>query len=246
MTEPSGPARLLVHRDGDVVVLTFNRPERRNALDRTAFAELTGALRAADGDHEVGAVVLAGAPPAFCAGADLDELKTLSDDDPRALGPVFEELLDTLARLSVPLIAAVDGAAVGLGATLLLHCDVVVAGDQARLRFPFVPLGVTVEAGAGALLPELVGAQQAARLLLTGCWVDADEAMSLGLAAVRAVAALPAAMELARAVAAQPREAVRTTRALLAALRRPSVDAARAEERVAWARLQNRRPVDPR
>jgi enoyl-CoA hydratase/carnithine racemase len=237
---------LLVRRDGDVVVLTFNRPERRNALDRTMFGALTEQLRSADRDAEVGVVVLTGAPPAFCAGADLDELKTLSGDDPRALGPVFEELLDTLAAMSVPLVAAVDGAAVGLGATLLLHCDVVVAGDSARLRFPFVALGVTVEAGAGALLPSLVGTQQAARLLLTGCWVDADEAVGLGLVALRAPVALPVAIELAQSVAAQPREAVRTTRQLLAALRRPTVEAARVEEREAWSRLQNRRPHDPR
>jgi len=246
MSDRLGSARLLVREDSDVIVLTFNQPERRNALDRTAFGELTAALRAADQNSAVGAVVLTGAPPAFCAGADLDELKTRSDDDPRALGPAFEELLDTLVGLTVPLIAAVDGAAVGLGATLLLHCDLVVAGDQARLRFPFVSLGVTVEAGAGALLPDLVGAQQAARLLLTGCWVDADESFSLGLATVRAVEALPTALELGQAVAAAPREAVRTTRQLLAAQRRPSVEAARAQERAAWSRLQNRRPHDPR
>ena len=237
--------RILSSRDGDVLTLTLNRPERRNALDRTAVSELDAALRDAD-TETTAAVVITGSPPAFCAGADLDELKTITSDDPRALGPVFEQLMDTLCEISVPLVAAVDGAAVGVGATLLLHCDLVVVGDEARIRFPFVSLGVTVEAGAGALLPALVGSHQAARLLLTGAWVDADEAVHLGLATVRVPRALPEAMRLAREIEQQPREAVRTTRALLAGLRRPSVDAARALEREAWSRLQNNRPIDPR
>ena len=238
--------RMLVDHDRGVVVATFNRPEKRNALDRAGIVELTQVLRTADDDKSVSAVVLTGAPPAFCAGADLDQLSTLSGDDPRALGPVFEDLLDTLCEVSVPIVAAVDGAAVGVGATLLLHCDIVVVGDEARIRFPFVSLGVTVEAGAGQLLPALVGSHQAARLLLTGAWVSADEAMALGLATIRAPFALHTANRVAREIADQPPEAVRTTRRLLADVRRPGVDRARAAEREAWGRLQNTRPSDPR
>jgi enoyl-CoA hydratase/carnithine racemase len=237
--------RIIVKQDGDVVELVLNRPERRNALDRVGVSELNRALRDCDNDT-VAAIVLTGAPPAFCAGADLDELKTMTDDDPRAFGPVFDELLDTLTEISTPLVAAVDGAAVGVGATMLLHCDLIVVGNDARMRFPFVSLGVTVEAGAGTLLPALVGSHQAARLLLTGAWVNADEAVSLGLATVRAPVALPVAWRFAHEIAQQPREAVRSTRRLLAGLRRPAVDAARAAEREAWARLQNNRPFDLR
>jgi enoyl-CoA hydratase/carnithine racemase len=236
---------MLVAYEGDVVRVTFNRPEKRNALDRLAVGELDQVLRAHD-TEQWGAVVLTGAPPAFTAGADLDELRTVTSDDPRALGPVFEDLMDTLCEVSVPLIAAVDGAAVGVGATLLLHCDLVVIGDEGRIRFPFVSLGVTVEAGAGTLLPALVGSHQAARLLLTGCWVDPEEAVHLGLATVRSPRALPEALRLAQEIAGQPREAVRATRAVLAGLRRPGVDAARDVERETWKRLQNNRPVDPR
>ena len=237
-----------VETQGRVQVVTFDRPERRNALDRRAVADLADVLTLADSDPSVGAVVLTGAPPAFSAGADLDELGDQLPGSGRVLGPEYERLFDTLAHLSVPLVAAVDGAAVGLGAVLLLYCDVVLLAPSARLRFPFVALGVTTEGGVSSLLPRLVGDQRAARLLLTAAWVGADEAVAIGLATevVADVAVRAEAAALAGRIAEQSRDAVRATKRLLAADRRSAARRGRAAERSEWTALRHAGPRDPR
>jgi enoyl-CoA hydratase/carnithine racemase len=135
-------------------------------------------LATADATPEVSVVLLEGAGRGFSSGVDLAALDTELD----ALTEGFDELLEALICFSKPLVAAVHGVAVGFGATILLHCDIVVVADTARLRFPFTALGTAPEAASSALLPRIVGMQRSADLLLTSRWITGEEAADMGLA----------------------------------------------------------------
>src|ERR1700677_2919487 len=166
-----------------VRVIAFNRPEVRNAFDTTMYQEVTAALRAADGDEAVGAVVLTGRGTAFTSGQDLAEMAAIATGTAvEGAGQGFMGLLDCLIDLSVPQLAAVNGVAVGLGFTLLPACTLVLVDAGARLRAPFVELGVPPFVASSLLLPALMGCQQAARVLLTSDWVRAPELVEIGLA----------------------------------------------------------------
>ena len=166
---------VLEERDGAVVVLTMSRPRQRNAFNRQMWHELRDALRDAQEDPGVHAVVVTGTAGAFSAGQDLSEM-TGADD------PGFGAFMDRLCAFDKPLLAAVNGVGVGIGLTLLLHCDVVYIAEGARLRPPFVALGVVPEAASSYLLPATIGWQRAAEVLLTADWIDARRAVELGLA----------------------------------------------------------------
>jgi len=174
----TGPA-IVAHQDADVRVLTLNRPARLNAFTASSYRDLAVALRDAAGDEQTGAVVLVGAGRAFCSGVDLVALATTPSSEVSA---AFGELLDALLELPQPLVAAVHGSAVGFGTTILLHCDVVLVADDARLRLPFAELGTAPEAGSSWLLAQAIGSQRAAELLLTSRWVTGPEAVTFGLA----------------------------------------------------------------
>src|SRR6202522_230896 len=166
-----------------VRVIAFNRPEVRNAFDTAMYQEVTAALLAADGDEAVGAVVLTGRGVAFTSGQDLAEMAAIATGTAVAgAGQGFMGLLTSITELAVPLLAAVNGVAVGLGFTLLAHCDLVLIDESARLRVPFAELGVPAEAASSVLFPARMGWQQAARVLLTADWVSAEEAVDLGMA----------------------------------------------------------------
>ncbi len=223
-----------------VRVLTFDRPEVRNAFDTAMYLQLTEALRAADGDESVGAVVLTGTGQAFTSGQDLAEMAAIATGTAvEGSGQGFMGLLNVLTSLSVPLLAAVNGVAVGLGFTLLAHCDLVLIDASARLRVPFAELGVPPEAASSVLFPARMGWQQAARVLLTSDWVSADEAVELGLA-LRVCddgSALPEALALATRIAAHPHAALRAITALMRDGQRDLVQAANQREQAAFARL---------
>jgi len=137
-----------------VRLIAFNRPEVRNAFDTTMYHEVTAALRAADGDETVGAVVLTGRGTAFTSGQDLAEMAAIATGTAvEGAGQGFMGLLECLIDLSVPLLAAVNGVAVGLGFTLLPHCNLVLVDAGARLRVPFAELGVPPEAASSVLFP---------------------------------------------------------------------------------------------
>jgi enoyl-CoA hydratase/carnithine racemase len=183
---------------GPVCVITLDRPHRLNAFTAASYAALADALRRADGDPGVDVLLIEGAGRAFSSGVDLDEL---ASGDRQAFADTFGDLLVALTELTKPLIAGVHGAAVGFGATLLLHCDIVVVADDARIRFPFTALGTAPEAGSSWLLPRRIGAQRAADLILTSRWVSGAEAVELGLAS-RAVP-VDEVPDVTRQVAAQ-------------------------------------------
>jgi enoyl-CoA hydratase/carnithine racemase len=223
-----------------VRVIAFNRPEVRNAFDTVMYEEVTAALRAAEADDAVGAVVLTGRGSAFTSGQDLAEMAAIATGTAvEGAGQGFIGLLDCLTESSVPLLAAVNGVAVGLGFTLLAHCDLVLVAADARLRVPFAELGVPAEAASSFLFPATMGWQHAARILLTSDWVSADELVSLGLA-LRSCdpgVVLDDTVELAARVAAHPRDATRAITALMRAARRDAVLEANRREQGAFARL---------
>jgi enoyl-CoA hydratase/carnithine racemase len=222
---------------GAVRVLTFDRPEVLNAFDSGLYRAVADALVAARDDDAVHVVVMTGAGRAFSSGQDLGELARLAAGEQVESG--FPALLDALQAFDKPLVAAVNGVAVGIGFTLLPHCDLVLAADDARFRTPFAEMGVPPEAASSVLFPERMGAQRAAWLLFTCAWLSADEAVAAGIAlrAVPADALLDEALALAAQVAANPLPALRAIKATLLAARNPAVTAARQREDAAFARV---------
>ncbi|AWI77900.1 MAG: enoyl-CoA hydratase [Betaproteobacteria bacterium HGW-Betaproteobacteria-13] len=230
--------RVLETRTGGVLRLTINRPEVRNALDGATYRGLTAALAAADADAEIAAVVLTGAGGHFTAGNDLKDFQQPREGEDRPAAAFLRQL----AAFGKPLIAAVEGSAVGIGVTLLLHCDFVYAGDTARFRMPFVPLGLTPEGGSSLLLPKLVGVRKARDWLLRGRAFDTVEALDAGLltGAVAAGTALAEAEKVAQELAGLPAEAVRLTKAMLHGRERSDLSDTLAEEFVIFsARLHS-------
>ena len=206
----------------------MSRPEARNALDEATYRALTEAMAAADRDAAVGAVIVTGAGGHFTAGTDLKDFqKPLPAGD--APGIAF---LRAISGFGKPLLAAVEGVAVGIGSTMLLHCDFAWAGEGARFRMPFVPLGIVPEGGSTLLLPRLAGSKRANDLLFLGREFSAAEALQAGL--LTGVVPAGGALARARAVASQlqalPPEGVRTTKALLRRADRAAVKEAIDEE----------------
>jgi enoyl-CoA hydratase/carnithine racemase len=208
--------------EGRVHVLTLNRPEKRNAITRAMYAALTAALREAEDDAEVHAVVITGAGDHFTAGNDIADFLA----SPKA-GSDTEagQFLNAISAFSKPLLAAVAGNAVGIGTTLLLHCDVVVAQTSASFSMPFASLGLVPEAASSYLFPRLVGYQRAAKVFMTGERFGAQEAKDMGLVASVAEDALAEAIALATHIAKQPRQAILDTKRLLKASEREVVAA---------------------
>jgi enoyl-CoA hydratase/carnithine racemase len=204
-------------RDG-VMTLSIARPERRNALTVAMYAALAAALVDADANPKVRAVVLTGAGGIFTAGNDLEDFM---NSPPQAgsgalNAPVFD-FMRALLGCSKPVIAAVIGPAVGIGATLLLHCDLVYVSDDARISMPFINLGLVPEFASSRLLPQRIGQAKAAAMLLLGDPMLAPEAVACGMAnaALPATEVLPAALRAALRLAALPPGAVRESRRLL-------------------------------
>jgi enoyl-CoA hydratase/carnithine racemase len=223
-------------REG-VRVLTLDRPGALNAFDSTLYRAAGAALDAARGDDGVTVVVLTGAGRAFSAGQDLDEMARLAAGEQVESG--FPVLLDALQRFDKPLVAAVNGPAVGIGFTLLPHCDLVLAAAGARFRTPFAELGVPPEAASSYLFPARMGWQRAAEVLFTSPWLDAGEAVACGIA-LRVVPdqrLMDEALDLAGSIAAAPLAALRAIKATMLAGRADAVAAARAREEAAFARV---------
>jgi enoyl-CoA hydratase/carnithine racemase len=219
---------VLEERDAAVLTLILNRPRQRNAFNRQMWHDLRDALAGAQDDPDAHAVIITGAEGAFSAGQDLSEMTGGSGGE----DPGFGSFMDRLCRFDKPLLAAVNGVGVGIGLTILLHCDVVYVAEGARLRPPFVTLGVVPEAASSYLLPVTIGWQRAAEVLFTADWIDATRAVELGIASRVCApdALLPAVRAVAARIAAQPPQAVQHTKRLLLATRQDQIAAARARE----------------
>lgn len=225
-------------REAGVLTLTINRPELRNALDAPTYRALAGALTAADRDAAVRAVLVTGAAGHFTAGNDLREFQQPSLADGGE--PAGIAYLRALVGFGKPLLAAVEGVAVGIGTTMLLHCDFAFAGAGARFRMPFVPLGLCPEGGSTLLLPRIAGAKRAADLLLLGREFTAAEALEAGILTGTTTdgGALERAGEAARRLAELPPEGLRVSKALLRRTeRQATLEAIDAEMAEFWRRL---------
>jgi enoyl-CoA hydratase/carnithine racemase len=189
------------------------RPDKKNALTTQMYQELAAALAAADANPQVRAILLHGTQECFTAGNDVgDFLKR-----PAGAEPPVVALFKVLPNLAKPIVAAVGGPAVGIGSTMLLHCDLVYAASNARFQLPFVPLGIVPEFASTYLLPLLAGYQRAAELLLLGQPFSAQKAYEIGMVSevVAAENLLSRATEAAAALAALPPESLRLTKRLL-------------------------------
>jgi enoyl-CoA hydratase/carnithine racemase len=207
-------AQVLVSSAAGVCEIRLNRPEKRNAITLAMYEALCAALAQAQADPAVRAVLVSGEGAGFSAGNDLNDfLSGLKFDGDH---PIIR-LLRALATFGKPLLAAVHGQTVGIGTTLLLHCDLVVAARSTVFSMPFVKLGLVPEAASSLLLPRLVGQQRAAELLLLGKPFDAATAHSMGLVnrVVEEADLLREARALAQEIAAQPLEALLAARRLL-------------------------------
>ena len=201
-------------RDG-VLAITLARPERRNAITVAMYAALAGAFESAADDPSVRVITIRGEGQDFAAGNDLADFLNVPAGD-RSDIPVWR-LLRALARCQIPVVAAVHGNCVGIGTTMLLHCDLVIADESARFSLPFVDLALVPEAASTLLLPQLAGRRRSARYLLLGETFGADEALAIGVAS-HVVPAGGLEQELEKIVAAllaKPAEALRATQRLL-------------------------------
>jgi enoyl-CoA hydratase/carnithine racemase len=222
-------SEVVVERSERILRIRLNRPAKKNALTTGMYRAFADALRSAESDAGVRSILVHGAADAFTAGNDLQDFLANPPQGPESPVLLF---LDAVTHVDKPLVAAVNGVAVGIGTTMLLHCDLVYAGQDAKFALPFVNLGLCPEAASSFLLPALVGYQRAAELLLLGEPFDADKAREIGIVTevVPNDLVLEAAEQAARKLAAKPPASVRLTKRLLKAQTKAMMEAALAEE----------------
>jgi enoyl-CoA hydratase/carnithine racemase len=238
---------MLLTEDRDRVrLLTFNRPDRANAFNEELYHASADALVAAETDDDVAVVVFTGAGKAFCAGTDLLEMAETVDRgvDAGSGGEGvsrngFPAFVDALQEFPKPLVAAVNGAAVGLGFTMLAHCDLVLVSDKARLLAPFTNMGVAPEAASSYLLPRRMGRQRASLSLFTSDWISAEDAVATGLAVQQCApeALVHETMALATRIASKSLPSLMATKRLLLDAEREGIARARTLENQAFAEL---------
>ena len=227
---------ILSRIEDDVLTITFNRPAKKNAITAAMYQALADALHGGDTDPAVRAILIVGQPEIFTAGNDLEDfMKTPPHSDD---SPVFQ-FLQAISTAQKPIVAAVRGAAVGVGTTMLLHCDLVYAGRSAKFSMPFVQLGICPEAASSLLLPQLIGFRHAAAKLLLGEAFGADEALAIGF--VNQVLDDDAVVAHARAqavkLASLPMTSIRTTKWLMKGDAAPDVAARMQKEGAAFREM---------
>ena len=229
---------ILIESESRVQTITLNRPQALNAFNDAMYKDVADALKAAALNPDVSVVVITGQGRAFSAGQDLGEMGDTKRREPSFIGQ-FPEFISTVATFPKPLIAAVNGIGVGIGLTLLPHCDLAYMSESARLRAPFASLGVTVEAGNSYLLPRLVGSANAAELLFTGRWIDAPEAKQMGLVYATCLAdeLMDVVTNKALEMAKMPLISLITTKQLLLAHRLDGFEKARRIEDRAFSKM---------
>jgi enoyl-CoA hydratase/carnithine racemase len=221
------------NRDG-VLVVTLNRPAKKNAINTQMWVGLRDTFRAAATDKDVVCVLLCGAGDNFCSGVDL---ASFGDMEPGQEHP-FESAARAVAEFDKPLVAAAQGVSIGGGATVLFHADIVYVGQSLRMRLPFASLGLAPEWASSYMLQANIGAQRAAELFYTAQWIDADKALDCGIAA----AVLPDAdlfahaLAKAREIAQWPVNSLREIKRTLRMHHLPAIDAAIIAEQAAMQR----------
>jgi enoyl-CoA hydratase/carnithine racemase len=227
---------VLVHAEAGVMTLTLNRLERKNSLTAAMYGALADAIRSARDDAAVRVLLLQGHETVFCAGNDIGDF--LHQPPAGEDSPVFR-FLQGIATFPKPLLAAVCGPAVGVGTTLLFHCDLVYAGDNAAFSMPFVNLGICPEAASSLLAPQLLGYHRAAEALLLGEPFMAEAALEVGLVnrVLPPTEANNFAQAQARKLAAKPLAALVETKRLMKKGQQPAVLQQMAEEGASFRRM---------
>jgi enoyl-CoA hydratase/carnithine racemase len=234
---------ILTTKSAGILTIEFNRPERKNAITSAMYQAIADALVDANSDSTVRAVLLTGKPEIFTAGNDLDDFLRNSapiEGVPADSRPVFQ-FMRALDGCTKPVVAAVSGAAIGIGTTMLMHCDLVYAADTAKFSLPFAQLGVCPEFASSLLLPQLAGYPRAAEKLLLGEAFPAQEALEMGLVTkVLPAAELRAfAEQQAAKLVALPAASIRATKALMKRPRAEAIQATlKAENELFSAMLQ--------
>ncbi len=216
MLNPDNYETIQIEKNDGIAVLTLNRPERLNAVNPVMHSELTTVFGDVESDPDVRVAVLTGAGRGFCSGGDFGPGRGESTARKSGLSMMQEarRIVDGILDLEKPIIAAVNGAAVGLGATIALFCDVVVASKNARFGDTHVKMGITAGDGGAIIWPLLIGVNRAKQLLMTGDLIDAERAYDLGLVSevTEEGEALNEAMALARRLADGPPYAIQSTK----------------------------------
>ena len=231
---------LQISDDNGVRTLTLDRPEVLNAFDEALYGETQRALRAAAADPEVAVVLLTGAGRAFSAGNDLNEMQArITDPDSFAAESHFPGMIDALADFPKPLICAVNGVGVGIGTTILGYADLVFMSSTAKLKCPFTSLGVAPEAASSYLLPQLIGRQNAAWLLMSSEWISAEEALRMGLVwkVCEPEDLLPDARRHAEILASRPISSLMAVKQTIVEPIRAEINAATVRENAHFAEL---------
>ena len=229
-------SEILVHTEAGVTSLTLHRPDRKNSITASMYEALDRALVAAQADPAVRVVVIQGSETIFSAGNDIGDFLNNPPAGPDA--PVFR-FLHTLADFPKPLVAAVCGPAVGIGTTILFHCDLVYAGDNAAFSMPFVNLGLVPEAASSLLVPQMMGYHRAAEALLLGEPFMAEAALEVGLVnrVVPPSEANALAQAQARKLAAKPLSSLMETKRLMKHGQRARVIEQMREEGLVFGRM---------
>ena len=226
---------VIVAVENRILTIRIDRPDKKNALTRAMYIGMNDAIRQAEQDANVRVILLTGGDDCFTAGNDIADFASAKPGEP----PVAIEYLRTLAEAKKPVVAAVGGVAIGIGTTMLLHCDLVYASDNARFQLPFVNLGLCPEAGSSSILPLLVGHHRAAELIMFGEAFDADAARDFGL--VNQVLAAPELMatatQRAQQLAEKPPTALKTAKMLLKSGAHDAIQQAMARETQQFAAL---------
>ena len=225
---------ILTENIDGVFVVTFNRPEKKNAINTEMWVALREAFNTADKDDSVVCLLLTGAGDDFCAGVDLSSFTDVTEGEEHP----FESAARAVAAFGKPVVAAVKGISIGGGATILFHADIVYVGEGLRMRLPFANLGLVPEWASSYMLQVNIGAQRAAELFYTAQWIDADKALSCGIAA----AVLPDssvydhALAKAAEIAQWPVNSLREIKACLKLHHKAPIDAAFELEQAAMDR----------
>lgn len=231
---------LQIADDNRVRTLTLDRPDALNAFNEALYEATAGAIRAAAVDPEVAVVLLTGNGRAFSAGNDLKEMQArITDPTLAETGSHFTSMIDALTEFPKPLICAVNGLGVGIGTTILGYADLVFMSSEARLKCPFTSLGVAPEAASSYLLPQLVGRQNAAWLLMSSEWVTAEEALRMGLVwrVCEPDELLADARRHAEVLASRPIPSLVAVKQTIAEPSRPGIRAATERENTHFAEL---------
>ena len=220
---------VIIAKEARVLNIKLNRPEKKNALTQAMYSNMARAINDANQDRDVRVIYLTGSADSFCSGNDIQDF--LGDPPSGEESPVLQ-FVNAIVHAEKPLVAAVNGIAVGIGVTMLLHCDLVFASEEARFQVPFVNIGVCPEAASSFILPYLVGHRKASEWLLLGDKFDAESARDAGIVnrVLPADALQENAIQAVQRLVNQPPAAVKTTKALLRASMFEQVQAARERE----------------